>query len=74
MARGDAGVERGGAGRRESGAMARSHVRMGRDGAGRREWDAMARGDARMERWMQQQRLVHPPSGAGLCRLRRNGA
>ncbi|MDP7017678.1 MAG: hypothetical protein QGG36_17875, partial [Pirellulaceae bacterium] len=44
-----------------------------RGGAGVR-WNAVARGDARMERWLQLERLVHPCSSTGLCRLRRRGA
>ncbi|MDP6447442.1 MAG: hypothetical protein QF805_26830, partial [Pirellulaceae bacterium] len=31
-----------------------------------RVWNAAARGSARMERWLQQQRLVHPCSSTGL--------
>ncbi len=38
-----------------------------------RVWNAVARGDAGMERWLQLERLVHPPSSTGLCRLRRRG-
>jgi hypothetical protein len=65
MARGDASVERGGAGRRENGTRWRGAMRV---------WNAVARGDARMERWLQLERLVHPCSSTGLCRLRRFGA
>jgi hypothetical protein len=37
-------------------------------------WNADARGGAGMERWLQRQRLVHPCSSTGLCRLRRRRA
>jgi hypothetical protein len=58
-------VERDGAGRRENGARWRGATR---------GWNAVARVNARMERWLQRERLVHPCSSTGLCRLRRNGA
>jgi hypothetical protein len=68
MGRGGAGpreVGRGGAGPRESGTRWRGATR---------GWNAVARGNARMERWLQLERLVHPCSSTGLCRLRRFGA